>query len=241
MDKTDELKLIQNNVNFFYVNVVTLLRLRPNINISFGKKHKNAICYHFDNLNAADDINVFLSKQDDLRAFNSSIILNCFSLFEASFESLLLKELNTKKLSGIQERVMLSYIDGILKISSENNYSKEYKFITGKSIKGLFPEHEYILYKLILTFYTLRHKLIHGSASKSVLRGGTIKLDKDDNEYQELAKLIIEKLKLDIYPDIYKLDTMLLDNRVSNILVEAIFIISSRLFKNTGVLLSFMK
>lgn len=77
-----------------------------------------------------------------LPAINASLVIQGFSLFEASFERLLIDKLNTENLTGIQEKVMMKYIDDVIKLSNEERLASEFKFITGENLKTFFSQDE---------------------------------------------------------------------------------------------------
>ncbi len=224
-----------NNIQFYKKNINIFLKLRPDCSANFKWSDKH-VSYTFSGLksNSIDDIELAM---DILPALNSSIILNCFSLFEASFESRLLHELDISNLNGIQEKVMTKYIDEIIKLSSEEKYAKEFKFITGNSLNDFFSTDENEKYKTIKAFYQLRNLLIHGSVTKRVIipfvEGGKIEMDLDDMEYQKLILLLKDKLEIGIPNKLFILDLLLINNQVTNLLVEAVLTISNKFIDNT--------
>ncbi len=246
MEENKTAKILWNNIRFFQRNLAILIKLRPKIKVVFSPQQKNSVGLHLEGeLCHNDGVTDYIENHYRLHAFNTSIILNCFSLFEASFERLLLENLNTKNLSGIQEKVMLKYIENVLKLSSHSNYAKEYKFITGKNIKDLFTPEEKYFYQVIDKFYTLRHILIHGSSSKNIIvaqkHGGAVELDTDDLEYQELVEFIKEKFGIQVPSNRFSLDILLMLNEVTDLLAMATLNISHKLFDNSKFKLQYIK
>ncbi len=244
MSELKQTRTLKTNAHLFWENISTLKRLRPELNIVYGDS-PNSVTFHLEgNGLSRGNIVIQMEKQNELIAYNSSIILNCYSLFESSFESILLKELNTKNLTGIQEKVMLKYIDNILKLSSETKYNEEHKFITGKALSDLFNETEKDFYKTIKIFYLLRHRLIHGSSTKSIFikgnNGGQIILDQTDKEYQDLVQYIKTKIELKIPSEFANIEILLLDNRVADLIAEATNIIADKLFRTSGAIINFI-
>jgi hypothetical protein len=96
----------------------------------------------------------FFNFRETLPALNTSILIQGYSLFEASFERFLLEFLSTNNLTGIQEKVMENYINEVLKLSSEKRLAEEFNFITGSSLASFFSRRNM---KNIISFkrYTL--------------------------------------------------------------------------------------
>lgn len=240
-------KVLENKIQFFIRNLLTYQNLRPKINLVFQNPESGQIAYRLegDVASPKDDLTGYLESIDRLKALNTAIVLNCFSIFEASFEALLLKELDTKNLTGIQEKVMLKYIEGIIRLSSHLNYAKEYKFITGQSIKETLSKNEYQLYELIVKFYTLRHRLVHGSSTKIIFidKGdiGQIELDADDVEYQELLNAIKSHLGIKVSSKRLSLDILLSINEVTDLLSFATLTISTKFYSPIGTPFKFVK
>ena len=228
MNSLKKPKLLENNIHFFVNNLISLLKLRPQISFELNEHEidKNVEITASDN---SYDIDSFYQIQNEIKALNSAIILNCFSLFEATFEWKLLtvSELNTKGLTGIQERVMQKYINDVIKISSIDNYIKEFKFITGKSIKEYLSENDYKNFLLVKDFYVVRHLLTHGSVSKNVMEpkdyGGTIELDTEDKEYQIFLSSLKKRLKINVSNAKLRLEHLLLINGVTDLLLLSVF------------------
>lgn len=111
---------------------------------------------------------------------------------------------------------MCKYIDEVIRLSSEEKYSKEFKFITGTSLSDFFSTIENEKYKTIKIFYQLRNLLIHASVTKRVMipfaAGSKIEMDLDDIEYQKLISLIKEKLQIGIPNNLFILDLMPINN-----------------------------
>ena len=241
MVSNENLKLLKNNITFFYNNLTTLISLRPDIKYTF--KEKGMVVSQKSNFKMKEGINGFeeLIKKEQLqRTLNSAIILNCFSLFESSFEWRLLHELNTKGLSGIQEKIMLKYIDGVIKISSIDNYLKEYRFITGKSLNESLNTDEHMLFNVIKKFYVMRNILIHGSSIKEEFikenQGGWIKLDKDNEDYHIFFEMIKEKINLGVSYHNFSLDLVLLVNNITDLLLNATLNIANKLSTGTNTI-----
>lgn len=223
MESEDKPKLLQNNSHFFYENIISLINMRPKVEFFIKKASNSSIQFSVEGSSAGQvNSDNLMQIQQQIRAINSSVILNCFSLFEASMEWRLLNDLTTEGLSGIQEKIMSKYIDNIIRISNINNYKSEYKFITGKSIDNLFNEAEKKMFTNIEKFYVLRHLLIHGSAMKmvsiNVSNGELIRLDEDDREYQSLVSLLNLELKLNLSKTFFPIDTLLTLNQVTDML-----------------------
>lgn len=74
------------------------------------------------------------------------------------------------------------------------------------------------MYELIKTCYTLRHLLVHCSATKRVMvphdHGGTILLDIEDTKYQELISLFITTLNIPVPAEHLTIELLMLDNNV---------------------------
>ena len=222
MESEDKPKLLQNNIGFFYENIISLINMRPKVEFFIKKASNSSIQFSVEGGSAGQvNLDNFMQIKQQIRAINSSAILNCFSLFEASMEWRLLNDLTTEGLSGIQEKIMSKYIDNIIRISNIDNYKSEYKFITGKSMGDLFNEAEKKMFTNIEKFYVLRHLLIHGSAMKMVIHvsnGESIRLDEDDREYQNLVSLLNLELKLNISKTFFPIDTLLTLNQVADML-----------------------
>jgi len=243
MASNETLKVVMNNVQFYLANVKILLKLRPDYTINFKPSNKH-VSYTISGLKD-NSIEGFEVAMELLPALNSSIILNCFALFEASFESRLLHVLDTSNLSGIQEQVMNRYIDDVIRLSSEEKYAREFKFITGKPLNSFFSAKENEHYKIIKTFYLLRNLLIHGSVTKGIMipigKGSKIEMDLDDTEYQKLIILVNEKLNIGVPPNLFEMKLLLINNKVADILVEAVLIVSNKLLNNTKTILKIFK
>lgn len=237
MSEKKPAKILENNFSFFRTNVVTLIGLRPKIKMVFKNTHREMVQFQLEG-EVIEDFDRYMENTNRLKAFNTAIVLNCFSMFEASYETLLLNELDTKNLSGIQEKVMLSYIEHILRLSSYDKYAKEYKFISGNHIRKLLSEEEYQLYQTIGKFYTLRHLLVHGSSSKAVIHvsgnGGQIELDTDDLEYQKLIDMLKKRLDIKVSPKRLTLDILLSINEVTDLLTLATLTISNKFLENSN-------
>lgn len=223
MKSEDKPKLLQNNIGFFYENIISLINMRPKVEFFIIKASDSSIQLSIKggSANQVSSDNL-MQIQQQIKAINSSVILNCFSLFEASIEWRLLNDLTTEGLSGIQEKIMSKYIDNIIRISNIDNYKSEYKFITGKSIGDLFNEAEKKMFTNIEKFYVLRHLLIHGSAMKMVSihlsNREFIRLDEDDREYQNLVSLLNLELKLNVSKIHFPIDTLLILNQITDML-----------------------
>lgn len=165
MEKKETSKVLYDSINFFQKNIDALYALRPKCRVHFTYNGRVAFNFTIDNIT----IDEFEGMRNILPAINASLVIQGFSLFEASFERLLIDKLNTENLTGIQEKVMMKYIDDVIKLSSEERLASEFKFITGENLKTFFLQDEYKMYELIKTCYTLRHLLVHGSATKRVM------------------------------------------------------------------------
>ena len=246
MSDLNTAKILDNNITFFVTNLITLLKVRPKIKVTFKNTEKGIVQYQLDGeLCHEDDFSKYHENHQRLQALNTAIILCCFSLFEASFETLLLTELDTKNLTGIQEKVMLKYIEDIRKVSSHNNYLKEYTFITGKKIKEFFSKEENELHGMIDKYYSLRHLLVHGSSTKSIIINhgisGQIELDTDDKEYQEFIDMVKEKLSIKVSSKRLSIETLLLLNEVADLLAYAVLQLSKKLCDNGKRKFKFIK
>jgi len=246
MSDLNKAKILDNNITFFETNLITLLKVRPKIKVTFKNTDREIIQYQLDGeLCHDDDFSRYPENHQRLQAFNTAIILSCFSLFEASFETLLLTELDTKNLTGIQEKVMLKYIEDIRKVSSHNNYLKEYTFITGKRLKEFFSKEENELHAIIDKYYSLRHLLVHGSSTKNIIVNngafGQIELDTDDKEYQEFIEMVKEKLSIKVSSKRLSIEILLLINEVADLLAYAVLQISNKLCDNRKGKFKFIK
>ena len=220
MSDSIQINILLNNTNLFISNIKVFKKLRPKITFTIDRKN-NVVS------NNAIDVKTIL---DELRALNSAIILNCFSLFESSYEWRLLHELTTRSLAGIQKRVMSRYIDDIIKISSVDNYSKEYKFITGKSIAEFFSKDEYKLFLLIKDLYLIRNLLVHGSSIKHIkMVGDTLEFDDNDNSYKKIINQINKYIDPDISPNLSNLDSWLLSGEFVNFFISSTLTVSKKL------------
>jgi len=232
METCENPKLLENNIDFFFCNIRTLLNIRPDIIYSNFKESGTSLTYSSSN-SANRDLDDLANDRQILMALNSSIIINCFSLFEASFEWKLLQELNTKGLTGIQEKVMLKYIDEVIKISGIGKYINEYKFLTGLDLKNVFDDDEKKCFLNFNAFYVIRHLLVHGSSTRHIMipqdNGGLIRLDDDDKDYQNLVNVLNEKLKLNIPNRFFNLNLLLSINQIADLLIYSTVIITKKL------------
>jgi hypothetical protein len=232
METCENPKLLENNIDFFYCNIRTLLNIRPDIIYSNFKESGISLSYSSSNSANRDPVELANDRQI-LMTLNSSIIINCFSLFEASFEWKLLHDLNTKGLTGIQEKVMLKYIDEVIKISSIDKYISEYKFLTGLDLKNVFDDDEKKCFSNFKAFYVIRHLLVHGSSTRHIMipqdNGGLIRIDDDDKDYQYLVNVLKENLNLNIPNRFFNLDLLLSINQIADLLIYSTVIITKKL------------
>ena len=232
METCENPKLLENNIDFFFCNIRTLLNIRPDIIYSNFKESGTSLTYSSSN-SANRDLDDLANDRQILMSLNSSIIINFFRLFEASFEWKLLHDLNTKGLTGIQEKVMLKYIDEVIKISGIGKYINEYKFLTGLDLKNVFDDDEKKCFLNFNAFYVIRHLLVHGSSTRHIMipqdNGGLIRLDDDDKDYQNLVNVLNEKLKLNIPNRFFNLNLLLSINQIADLLIYSTVIITKKL------------
>lgn len=95
MDESKTVKILSNNIHFHMTNIVALNNLRPKVKIDF-KHNGKVVSFKILNLGERQTINSE-SLRETLVALNSSIILNAFALFEASFEKLFIGNTRYKK------------------------------------------------------------------------------------------------------------------------------------------------
>ncbi len=232
MDEKETGNALYYMINFFGKNIQVLNKYRPKVRIVYNKDGTSSS----PEGNVQGGIEGYLKVLDELGAFNTSLVLNCFSLFEASFECRILHGLDIGNLEGIQKSVMLKYIRDVLKLSNINNYAKEFEYITGMSLKEFFTVEEYEYYQIIKSFYVLRHLLSHGSASMNVIipegNGGKIEIDESDSEYQKLLKMLEEKIGIKIANKNMNVDKLLQINDVVSLLIYATYVVSSKFTKD---------
>jgi hypothetical protein len=234
-------KVLFSNVYLFVRNIKTLIRLRSKVEMDFLDKDENGkIRYqHNGDLSNYSGMAAF-NLADDLIAINTAIIMNCFGLFEACYEQLLLSFIKTSKLDSIQERIISKYIDFILKLSSEQNFSKEYFAITNKKIKEILNDEERNYYEGIKIYYIIRNLIAHGSAIRKEFSKGTIdsklNLDPDELEYQKFLEFIKNKLKIPMPNESLDLELVLQINAVASYLGIAVYKIMQKFLIGTTAL-----
>jgi flagellar motor switch/type III secretory pathway protein FliN len=230
-DSKEKGNVLEYMIDFFSKNVIILLKARPKVRMIYSKdggsfSPEGEVTGGIDN---------FLQLIDELRAYNTSIALNCFSLLEASFECYLLHHLDVKNLEGIQKQIMLKHIRDVLKLSNIDNYSKEFEFITSKKLNSFFSTEENECFQLIRSFYVVRNILSHGSAMMAayipIEKGGRIEIDETDKEYIDLLKKLESKLKMKIYNKHMNVRDLMHINDVVDLLVESTFIASAKFTK----------
>lgn len=237
----DSNKLLHSNIGFFRNNLLAYYSLRPDLKVKFKKQKNSGFSYTYENFKSGD-IEEFEKIENSLIAINSAIILNCFAMFEASFEAHLLHELNTEGLSDIQEKVMQKYIENVIKLSSEAHLSKEFKFLSNKPISEFLSAKELELYQFIKSFYVVRHALIHGSTSKKVLVNKmSIELDTDDIEYQKLVDILLDKFKLEIPKKWFTINLILVSNEIIDHLFLCAIKIADAFLKDRYTTVKFIK
>lgn len=226
MKEVKENTAICNMIDFFITNLNVLHDLRPDVEIYYNEDGRQLYEPEIK-LSGMPD---FEAYKDKLQAINTSIILNCFALFEACFEAKILHQLNISSLNGIQKKVMLRYINQVIKISSIKNYSDEFKFVFGKSIKDYFTHEEYKSYQLIDDFYVVRNILIHGSAQINKIQSEPysfkIMLGDDKNNYSKLINKLIQEHNIRISFTHTTLSKLILVNEAVKLLVKATATIS---------------
>jgi len=210
--------IIRGNIEIYLSNIEVLRNLRPKVDFNIEAPLETRKTVFNNNLEN------YLSCKNKLIALNSSLITNCFSLFESVLEWLLLENLSTKGLSSTQERVMNKYIDDIILISGIHKYKKEYTFITGKDIKERFSPDLKLTFEKIEMFYVVRHLLAHGSAMRNIYIpidefGGEIAVSKSDKKYQNFLNMIKNDLEINIPNEHFTLKTILVSNQITDLLI----------------------
>lgn len=208
---SDKGKATINGIYFFKANLEELYELRPRM----------------------QSIDEKIIRQTN--AINTSIVLNCFALFEACLESYLLDKINMKKLDGIHKNIVFRYIKDIIKISSISNYNKEFKFITGTDIKDELDETAFESYKVIVMFYPLRHYLVHGSVTihdtvRKDNKGIYFELSSENANYKELLVFLSKKFNKKI-ADFKNKDpyTLVFQHETVDLLYEAICVFHKKI------------
>lgn len=232
MDTQEEKgNVLEYMIDFFSKNIIILLKARPKVRMVYSKDGGSFTPEGKVN----GGIDEFMHVLDELRAYNTSIVFSCFSLFEASFECYLLHHLDVKNLEGIQKKIMLKHIRDVLNLSNIENYSKEFEFITGKKMNKFLNEDEYENFQFIKNFYIVRNILSHGSAMMTAYipmgNGGSIVIDENDTNYVNLLKSIESKITMKIYNKHMKIRDLMHINDVIDLLVESTYITSARFTK----------
>jgi len=231
MEATEKPKIFLETISFLRKNIDALISIRPKCKVNFSFNGRVTYSFTIDELNSAEE---FEGVTTILPAINTSLVIQSYSLFEASFERFLLEELNTENLTGIQEKVMAKYIDDVVKLSSENSLAEAFAFITEKKLKDFFSKEEFELYQLIKDCYLLRHLLVHGSSTKRLIvpndHGGTILLDPDDTKYVTLMQKLITKFQLPVPREYLSIELLVLESNIVDYLINAVKIISEKFY-----------
>jgi len=244
-NKTGEEKILLSNVHLYRSNIRSLSRLRPQVELEFGPIGTSgavSFTYKGDTSAYQEDI---AELSYDLQALNSAIVMNCFALFEASFEQLLLSYVSTDNLTGVQEKLVLRHIETVINLSSEARYAEEFHFLSEMKIKEFFTEEENDAYHIIKTFYVLRHLLAHGSVTKHEFlpgkREGKINLNLDDQKFQELVALLKNRLQIPVLRESLNLSLLMQINEVASFLGIAVHKVTQKMLRGRGRVVRYMK